>query len=377
MEDRQGGVGLVHPWYLTRLGRLVIALGLVATLAACGGPPGAGPDAEGDGTAPAAHPWDGLTGPARENALLVAAKREGGLTVYSAFNDERSMADAFSKKYGIEVNVYNANSETVLQRVVQEAAARKPGNDVLVAPATDMAAMQSRGLLGDYGSPYRDLMPDAGKSAQWTGVRRLAFVAGWNTRNITPDQLPDDYSGFADPKWRGRISMEYSDIDWYATVRRYYQRRGMAPSDMTGMFTRIASNSKTAKGHTVQAELLAAGQFDVALSVYTQSIGRLTDKGAAVSYGSGSTHIVSPVVVRYDAGGVMRGTGHPAGAALYLDFQLGQDGAAVDQVLRALPPLPTADDPLAGAEVVDLDVPDFVAHRTEIADEYDRLMAGS
>jgi len=38
-----------------------------------------------------AQPWDGLTGAARENALLDAAKREGDLTVYSAFNDEQAM----------------------------------------------------------------------------------------------------------------------------------------------------------------------------------------------------------------------------------------------------------------------------------------------
>ena len=360
----------------TGFGKAMIAVGLAVLMAACGSPPGTGADQAGQPSS-TAQPWDGLDGAAREKALIDAAKREGELTVYSAFNDEQAMADAFTQKYGVKVNVYNANSETVLQRVVQESTAKKLGNDVLVAPATDMAAMETRGLLGSYSSSYRDAMPQAGKSAGWTGVRRLAFVAGYNTGKLTPDQLPADYAGFADPKWNGRISMEYSDIDWYATLRRYYQQRGMAPADITSMLGRIAANAKTAKGHTVQAELLAAGQFDVALSVYTQSIGRLTDKGAAVSFGEGTGHIVNPVVVRYDAGSVMRGTDNPAGAALYLDFQLGPDGAAVDQRLRALPPLPADHDPLAGADVIDLDVADFVAHRTEIADEYNQLITGS
>jgi iron(III) transport system substrate-binding protein len=359
------------------LSKSMVALGLVTLMAACGAPPQSGPDGGQAAPSSAAQPWDGLTGAARESALLEAAKKEGDLMVYSAFNDEQVMADAFSKKYGIKVNVYNANSETVLQRVVQESTANKLGNDVLVAPATDMTAMESKGVLGDYRSSYRDAMPDAGKSTGWTGVRRLAFVAGFNTGKVVPADLPADYAGFADPKWNGRISMEYSDIDWYATLRRYYEKRGMSAGDISSMFTRIAANSKTAKGHTVQAELLAAGQFDVALSVYTQSINRLVDKGGAVSFGEGSGHIVNPVVVRYDAGGVMRGTDNPAGAALYLDFQLGPDGAAVDEQLRALPPLPTDHDPLAGAEVVDLDVPGFVANRSKIADEYNQLVTGS
>jgi iron(III) transport system substrate-binding protein len=364
---------------LPHLGKLVptiVALGLTGTLAACGTPPSTAPSAGQGQTSTVAQPWDGLTGTEREQALLAAAKKEGELTVYSAFNDEQAMADAFTKKYGIKVNVYNANSETVLQRVVQESTAKKLGNDVLVAPATDMAAMESRGLLGDYNSAYRDAMPASGKSAGWTGVRRLAFVTGWNTTKVPPDQLPKDYSGFTDPRWQGRISMEYSDIDWYATLRRYYQQHGMSPDEVTAMFKKIAANSKTAKGHTAQAELLAAGQYDVALSVYTQSIGRLAKKGAAVTFGGGTGHIVSPVVVRYDAAGVMRGTDNPAGAALYLDFQLSPDGAAVDESLQALPPLPTNHDPLAGAEVINMDVGDFVANRSEIANEYNQLVAG-
>lgn len=356
---------------------LAAAIGLCLLAGACGTAPhgeSLGPQQE---TSSTGAPWDGLTGPAREAALLDAAKREGELSVYSAFNDEKAMADAFSAKYGIKVNVYNANSETVLQRVVQEAAAKRLGNDVLVAPATDMTAVESEGLLGGYDSEYRDAMPDAGKSAGWTGVRRLAFVAGFNTGTLSPGDLPADYSGFADPRWDGRISLEYSDIDWYATLRQYYRKRGMSPEEFSSMFARVAANAKTAKGHTVQAELLAAGQFDVALSVYTQSIDRLAAKGAAVSFGQGSGHIVNPVVVRYDAGGVMRGTDNPAGAALYLDFQLGSDGAAVDRQLRALPPLAAEHDPLAGAEVIDVDVDDFVAERRAIADEYNRLVTGS
>jgi iron(III) transport system substrate-binding protein len=359
------------------VGRLLGALSLAVMLVACGGSPTAAvPSRQGD--APSSdQPWDGLSGSAREDALIDAAKDEGELTVYSAFNDEQKMADAFTEKYGIRVNVYKANSETVLQRVVQESTAQRLGNDVLVLPAVDISAMESRGVLGDYSSQYRDAMPEGGKSAGWTGVRRLAFVAAWNADKVSADQLPKDYTGFADPRWKDRISLEYSDIDWFATLRDYYQQRGMSPSDFTSLFGRIAANSKTTKGHTVQAELLAAGQFDVSLSLYTQNVNRLTAKGAAVSYGEDTGRIVNPVVVRYDAAGVMRGTDNPAGAALYLDFQLSPEGAAVDEQLQALPPLPTADDPLAGAEVVDMNVADFVANRTEISAEYNQLVTGS
>jgi len=108
---------------------------------------------------------------------------------------------------------------------------------------------------------------------------------------------------------------------------------------VTAMFQRIAGTPRREGAHG-PGELLAAGQFDVALSVYTQSIGRLTDKGASGflrrRHRPHRQSVVVPLRRRW------RHAGHrpSAGATLYLDFQLSPDGAAVDQKLRALPPLP-------------------------------------
>jgi len=361
----------------TRRHRSAVWIPLAALLlTACGGSPTSESASPGSSAAAAEgeQPWDGLTGADREQALLEAAKEEGTLSVYSGYNDEQAMADAFMEKYDLDVEVYSANSETVLQRITQEKGAGKAFNDVLIAPSPDIQAAQNDGLLGRYDSEYRDAVSERGKGDRWTGVRRLAFVAGWNTDAVDAADIPDDYSGFADPEWDGRISMELSDYDWYATLRSYYLDQGMSEDEVDDMFARIAEGSRTAKGHTVQGELLSAGQFDVALSLYSQTVERAQSKGAPVTFGKEESHIVEPVVLRYDAGGVMEGTDNPAGAALYLDFQLSEDGFAVDEDLGALPPVPQGGDPLGDAEVVELDTPSFVDHRAEIAQAYDDLI---
>ncbi|MFI6343951.1 ABC transporter substrate-binding protein [Streptomyces sp. NPDC050560] len=360
-----------------RLPRLAAGLA-VCTLAltcACGAPPGQSGPANSAEQADSPQPWDKLTGSAREKALLKAAKKEGGrLSVYSSYNDEPKMAQAFTAKYGIKVDVYQANSESVLQRVQQETTAGKPRNDVLVSPGTDMETISDRGILGPYASKYRDAVPEVGRGKLWTGVRRLAFVAGWNTDLIKTADVPKSFEDFADPRWKGKISLEYSDSDWYATLRDYYLSKGMSKADVTTMFQRIAHNEKTVKGHTVQGDLMAAGQFQVALSAYTQTVERLKVKGAPVSYGAEENHLVSPVVVRYDAIGLMSGTPRPATATLYLDFQLGKDGFAQDEKLQGLPPVPQPDDPLAKAQVIAQDVPTYVKEREEAAKDYDALI---
>lgn len=348
--------------------------GAVCAMAACGASPSSdrasGTD---DNTSRSSQSWSGLTGAEREAALVKAAKEEGTLMVYSAFNDEQAMADAFTKKYDIPVKVYNGNSETVLQRVVQETGADKLGNDVLVAPAADLQALDDSGVLGHYSSEYRNAVSDKGKGADWTGVRRLAFVAAWNSKNVADRDVPTDYADFSDPVWKGRISMEYADIDWYAALSEHYRETGMSDDEIDELFEGLAANAKIVKGHTSQGELLAAGQFDVALSLYTQTIDRAKKDGAPVSYGDDHP-MVGPVVVRYDAGAVMKGAQHPAGAALYLDFELSQPGFDADRELGALPPVASPDDPTDGADIVEQDVPRFVEERQEIAEKYDDLV---
>lgn len=337
---------------------------------ACGSSPVASQD---DSDSSANHPWTGLTGHARENALLEAAKKEDKLMVYSAFNDEQAMADAFMKEYGLEVAVYNGNSESVLQRVVQETSGNKLNNDVIVLPAPDLESLNDSGILTPYESEYRDAVSVRGKGEDWTGIRRLAFVAGWNTEKVSEDEVPTDYADLTDPIWKDRVSMELGDYDWYATLADHYRDEGMSEAEVDDLFEGLVANSEVTKGHTAQGEFLIAGKFDIALSLYSQTVDRAKEDGAPVSYGD-DTPRVGPVVVRYDAGALMKGAENAASATLYLDFQLNEAGFDVDRELGSLPPVPSADDPIAGADILEQDVADLVEHREELADKYDSLV---
>ena len=293
--------------------------------------------------------------------------------VYSAFNDEQTMADAFTEKYGLDVAVYNGNSESVLQRVVQETSGNKLGNDVIVLPAPDLESLNDSGVLTPYESEYRDAVSEHGKGEDWTGIRRLAFVAGWNTKKVSEDEVPTDYADLAGPAWKDRMSMELGDYDWYATLADHYQDEGMSEAEVDDLFEGLVSNSEVTKGHTAQGQFLIAGKFDIALSVYSQTVDRAKEDGAPVSYGDGTPR-VGPVVVRYDAGALMEGAESPASATLYLDFQLSEAGFDVDRELGSLPPVPGADDPIAGADILEQDVAALVERREELADKYDNLV---
>jgi iron(III) transport system substrate-binding protein len=358
-----------------RGGRTTTVLAALMLLAGCGGSPTA--RSQGDSTAAAVYSkFANMPQQQRQTELVKAARSEGALSVYSAYNDEARMAHAFEQRYGIKVNVYVANSENVLQRVQQEANAHYRGNDVYVGPEEDLTVADQQGLFGEYRSALADQVPASGRGKDWTAVRRLAFIVGYNTSLVPPGTLPTTVAGFADPKWRGKISMELSDYDWFMAMVQDLTAHGMTRSAAIDLFKRIAANAKIVKGHTVQGNLLSAGQTTAAVSVYTQTVDRLAAKHAPVSWGVDGGHVVQPVVVRYDASAVMADARHPAAALLYQDFELGADGAAVDKANNSLPAIPGANDPLRGLRIVTVNATELAKDRSTWSNLYDQVVQG-
>src|SRR3954447_22447051 len=116
---------------LSSVAAVALASFVSLTLAGCGSSPTAGAGSGGTG-GDAYAKYAALSGGTRTNDLLAAARKEGSLAIYTSNTDIDDLVKGFEKVYsGIKVNVYRANSETVLQRVSQEAAANKTANDIV------------------------------------------------------------------------------------------------------------------------------------------------------------------------------------------------------------------------------------------------------
>ena len=79
--------------------------------------------------------------------------------------------------------------------------------------------------------------------------------------------------------------MEVGDVDWFTALHDYYvDEQGWTEEEYEDFMTRLAANAKIAKGHTVQGELLSAGQFDVTVSSYSHTIDKAAAEGAPVAW---------------------------------------------------------------------------------------------
>ncbi|MDT5027499.1 MAG: iron(III) transport system substrate-binding protein [Micromonosporaceae bacterium] len=360
-----------------KLARVIVA-GLAVGLAAtgCGTSPTAGNNSTANSSTAAEKLYseiNGLSGKARRDKLVGLAEKEGTLDLYTSMTSDVAdvITGAFSDAFKVDVNLYRAGSETVLQRILQEHGASFQGNDVVETNANELFALNKEGVLATYAGERRNLVPEAGRFEGWTATRFNLFAPSWNTALVPAGQQPKTWEELADPKWDGKLSMELADYDWYLTLYGYWKKHGKSDAEIDKIFTDMGNGAKIVKGHTVQGELLSAGQFSVVASNYSYIVERAKAKGAPVDY----LPFVQPVIARPNGFGLMKSAKHPAAAMLFADWML-EEGQKLLTKEGLTPAIVEGNDPLKGVEIIPVAVKTLVEQGQAWSKRYEKVIAG-
>ena len=320
----------------------------------------------------------GLKPAAREKKLYQLARAEGTLEWYTSMSAPISepVEKAFEAKYpGVSVNRYRASSEAVTQRITQEARAGTAGADVVETNGTEMLTFQNANniLIPYTSSPYRQSVPKYGRFSKFTASRIEHFVVAWNTNLVRSGEQPKSYEDLANERWKGRIAMEPSDVDWYYALKTYLQKKAKwSPARITRMFRGMAQNSLIISSHTTQVNLLAAGQYALCVSCHSHSTKDLIEKGAPLAF----RPLVQPVLQRPQGIGIVQRVRHPAAALLFYDWLLTKNqGQKTLQANHVDPARADMVDPaFRRAKIYNINVRTVVARYASISREYDELM---
>jgi len=256
------------------------------------------------------------TGQDRAEKLLAGAKREKILNLYTSNPDMKALVAAFEKKYDVKVTTWRASAENVLQRAVTEYRAGHFGVDVFELGGRELESLAREKLLVPVISPVLgDIMPQAMRPhGAWVGTRLNIFTGVLNTKIIPAADQPKTYADLADPKFKGKLGIEASDTDWFATVvTKMGEEKGLA------LFRRIVANNgiSVRKGHTLLANLVAAGEIPLAMTVYGYKADQLKAGGASIE-----PFVLPPAVAHVDGVGVAKRAPHPNAAVLFFEFML-------------------------------------------------------
>ena len=332
----------------------------------------------------AADAFDGfnaMTGQARTDALIAAAQEEGSVTFYTASSGMDPVIEAFEDTYDVNVDVFAGTSDTVLQRIMQEYEAGFYGIDVF--DDAEAYTIAREGLTYEYINPEltKDI-PGYDPATHVAATRLSVYTQAWNSDLVDESEIPDSLDGFTDPKWDGRLSMDPRDWVWYIGVRDFYmQDKGWTEEQVDEMFATLSAYSRYDRGHTVQAQLLLAGEFDASLTVYTQSVDREIERDAEapIHWRKSDGGWIEPLVFFPQGVTLLKNAPHPAAAMLFTDFLLTEGIRILSQEDRTPTSISFPDGPLDGIPKEDLHQVDFdlFFDRDTWATRFDELLRGS
>ena len=268
----------------------------------------------------------------REQRVLAEARKEGTLTLYTSLNpkDAAPIVDAFQKKYNIKVAIWRAGGEKLIERAITEARAGRYTPDVLESDGVEMEILAREKLLQEFHSPnFKDLPPAAfTKERLYVADRFNFFTIAYNTNQVKPADVPNTYQDLLLPRWYGKIGLEADDADWFAAmVKSMGEKEGMA------FFRKLQeSRPQMRKGHTLMAELVAAGEIPIGAALYNHAVERLVLAGAPIKWKA-----LAPTMGRPGAIGISSKPPHPYAALLFADFMLSREGQELIRARNRVP----------------------------------------
>jgi iron(III) transport system substrate-binding protein len=299
-------------------------------------------------------------GPDRMARLIDGAKKEGVLSLYLSrvAEDSNLVIDPFKKKYGIDVQVWRGANESVLNRLVTEQRAGRCSVDTISTGGTAIEALHRENLLQAIKSPnLADIMPQAiPPHGSYVGVGVNILNAAYNTNLVRAAEVPKSYEDLKHPRWKGRLAIDGEDVDWFAgVVSTMGEDKGLA------VFKEIVRTNGMSfrKGHTLLANLVAAGEVPLALAVYRYKPEQLRAAGAPIQ-----SLYLPPVVAFASSIAVSRCATHPNAAVLMFEFML-REGQEIYADRDLTPTNPKVRPLPAGFDVTMIDPALMLDHRAK------------
>jgi iron(III) transport system substrate-binding protein len=278
---------------------------------------------------------------ASDPTVVEAAKKEGSVSLYSSASTgpSNAIAEAFKKKYGINVSVYRAGSADVATRVQSEESANRQQADALIIEEPALGLIVQ--YLAAYDSPERARIDVAYKAPQSTLIRMYMAQIGWNSNAVKAGTAPADWKDLLDPKWKGR----FGSLDPHVTATTLAWQVLMEKLYGPGFIQQFGANQPKLYASTnAMSQAIVSGEIDLGL---TNSFGviQMAETGAPMA------GVVPKSTVLFGGNvAVFAKAPHPNAGRLFVDFACSAEGQSIINVAGAtIPTHPDARAPKAGS----------------------------
>ncbi|MDP2719548.1 MAG: ABC transporter substrate-binding protein [Dehalococcoidia bacterium] len=276
---------------------------------------------------------------------LVAAKKEGSLTIYGELVPELrdDLIKAFNSKYGISLDVIVGKSNEMAARWDRENTAGIHAVDIFhMGGGTSILTMKPKGAYQPM-EPFF-ILPEVTDPKGWRDGKVdfldadkmvVPLIAGWTSYTArNTDLVPQDVNSYKDllkPEWKGKILLYDPFIPGAAAGWATFMLTTAFPGGLAEGTQFLKDLAATDPDRTrdvrLQVEQVAKGKYAIGLGAQHASVSDFKEKGAPIT------------INRFKEGGnINPGSGcmevaanapHPNAAAVYVNFILGKEGQKI------------------------------------------------
>jgi iron(III) transport system substrate-binding protein len=272
--------------------------------------------------------WTSVSLAQQNTRFIESAKKEGEVVWYGTLTGGSIVSrllNAFESKYPfIKVKYLRLGGAGFLERVRTEARAGKFLWDIVTSEYIQFFELAKQITLAKYAAAELRNYPQVHKDANGTWVSIYSAIAtiAWNTRMVKAAEAPKDWKDLLDARWKGKkIGLPAEAFQWYGGMVNYLGDK--AGRDF--MKALASQEPQTQQGYTNTSNLLAAGEFPLAITRAHRIEDFKSAKGAPVDWSSDA----NPIIVSTHPVGISERAPHPAAARLFYDFLISVEGQSL------------------------------------------------
>jgi iron(III) transport system substrate-binding protein len=261
----------------------------------------------------------------RQKTILERAQKEGKLMVYGATDEAiaKAIIAGFHKAYpGIKVEYLREVSSAILAKAMMEVNAGRWSWDLLSVGPGYNEVKQANAAARHYGLVADESYPKQFVGADWIGFEILPLVIAYNKTLTKAADVPKSYGDLLDPKWKGKAAIDVNPDNLITAMIKKWGKEKTA--DWLDKFIN-GNQALIRRGHTVQTQLLASGEYPIASEVYAYRVEQLMEKGAQIDW------LVPADVAEAEVPGyvISRQAPNPYAALLYTQYRTSKEGQSI------------------------------------------------
>ncbi len=254
--------------------------------------------------------------------LINGAKKEGQMVYYGTLpvNQFAALKSAFNSRYPfLDLKHYYSPRQGILNRALNEARAGRHAVDVIQVDVSYGFQLLNEGLVQPYLFSGRQQFYDGtyDREGYWYSMYHLTTALAYNTHLVKPQSVPRSYNDLLNPMWKGNLVFD-SEAGYILAAMEQSWGREKAVETLTKLSSQEPSFRR---GGTLTSQLVAAGEYPIAIAVNGETSAAMRDQGAPLSFA-----ILSPKIIKPEGLFLAKNAPNPHAALLFVEWVLSEEG---------------------------------------------------